>query len=223
MIRPKYIRIQNFNNIIDTSLDLSSAVSLFIGDNGSGKTSVVDAIGLCLFEYKRSDTYADYINSDADSAHIYFECDIANDPITFDITIHKTGSTALEREVNFQGEVYHNSEVSALLERLNLKYFSNIFCSMQNDKDITKLSPTERVTYIQKLLAFSFAPQIKVVDDNIKQLTDNITQLSTTNTALAQTIQNLEKQIKPLNNLDNLYGNIDEVKAKLEELLNKRD
>ena len=52
MIKPKYIRIQNFNNIIDTSLDLSSAVSLFIGDNGSGKTSVVDAIGLCLFEYR---------------------------------------------------------------------------------------------------------------------------------------------------------------------------
>ena len=218
MIKPKYIRIQNFNNIIDTSLDLSSAVSLFIGDNGSGKTSVVDAIGLCLFEYKRSDTYADYINSNADSAHIYFECDIADDPITFDITIHKTGSTALEREVNFQGEVYHNSEVSTLLERLNLKYFSNIFCSMQNDKDITKLSPTERVTYIQKLLAFSFAPQIKVVDDNIKQLTDNITELSTTNAALTQTIQNLEKQIKPLNSLDNLYGNIDEVKAKAEQL-----
>ena len=48
MIKPKYIHIQNFNNITDAELDLSSAVSLFVGDNGSGKTSVVDAIGLCL-------------------------------------------------------------------------------------------------------------------------------------------------------------------------------
>ena len=218
MIKPKYIHIQNFNNITDAELDLSSAVSLFVGDNGSGKTSVVDAIGLCLFEYKRSDTYADYIKSGKDNACIYFECEISNEPITFNITINKTGSTALEREVNFQGKVYHNSEVSALLESLNLKYFSDIFCSMQNGKDITRLSPTERVAYIQKLLAFSFGPQIKTTDDTIKQLTETITELSTTNAALNQTIQNLEKQIKPLNNLDNLYSNIDEIKTKASQL-----
>ena len=218
MIKPKYIHIQNFNNITDAELDLSSAVSLFVGDNGSGKTSVVDAIGLCLFEYKRSDTYADYIKSGKDNACIYFECEISNEPITFNITINKTGSTALEREVNFQGKVYHNSEVSTLLESLNLKYFSDIFCSMQNGKDITRLSPTERVAYIQKLLAFSFGPQIKITDDTIKQLTEAITELSTTNAALSQTIQNLEKQIKPLNNLDNLYSNIDEIKAKASQL-----
>ena len=218
MIKPKYIHIQNFNNITDAELDLSSAVSLFVGDNGSGKTSVVDAIGLCLFEYKRSDTYADYIKSGKDNACIYFECEISNEPITFNITINKTGSTALEREVNFQGKVYHNSEVSTLLESLNLKYFSDIFCSMQNGKDITRLSPTERVAYIQKLLAFSFGPQIKTTDDTIKQLTEAITELSTTNAALSQTIQNLEKQIKPLNNLDNLYSNIDEIKTKASQL-----
>lgn len=218
MIKPKYIRIQNFNNITDAELDLSSAVSLFVGDNGSGKTSVVDAIGLCLFEYKRSDTYADYIKSGENSAHIYFECEISDELITFNITISKTGSTALEREVNFQGNVYHNSEVSTLLETLNLKYFSDIFCSMQNGKDITRLSPTERVAYIQKLLAFSFGPQVKITDDAIKQLTENITELSTTNTALNQTIQNLEKQIKPLNNLDNLYSDIDKIKAKAGQL-----
>ena len=218
MIKPKYIHIQNFNNITDAELDLSSAVSLFVGDNGSGKTSVVDAIGLCLFEYKRSDTYADYIKSGKDNACIYFECEISNEPITFNITINKTGSTALEREVNFQGKVYHNSEVSTLLESLNLKYFSDIFCSMQNGKDITKLSPTERVAYIQKLLAFSFGPQIKTTDDTIKQLTETITELSTTNAALNQTIQNLEKQIKPLNNLDSLYSNIDEIKTKASQL-----
>ena len=218
MIKPKYIHIQNFNNITDAELDLSSAVSLFVGDNGSGKTSVVDAIGLCLFEYKRSDTYADYIKSGKDNACIYFECEISNEPITFNITINKTGSTALEREVNFQGKVYHNSEVSTLLESLNLKYFSDIFCSMQNGKDITRLSPTERVAYIQKLLAFSFGPQIKTTDDTIKQLTETITELSATNAALSQTIQNLEKQIKPLNNLDNLYSNIDEIKTKASQL-----
>ena len=218
MIKPKYIHIQNFNNITDAELDLSSAVSLFVGDNGSGKTSVVDAIGLCLFEYKRSDTYADYIKSGKDNACIYFECEISNEPITFNITINKTGNTALEREVNFQGKVYHNSEVSTLLESLNLKYFSDIFCSMQNGKDITRLSPTERVAYIQKLLAFSFGPQIKTTDDTIKQLTEAITELSTTNAALSQTIQNLEKQIKPLNNLDNLYSNIDEIKTKASQL-----
>ena len=218
MIKPKYIHIQNFNNITDAELDLSSAVSLFVGDNGSGKTSVVDAIGLCLFEYKRSDTYADYIKSGKDNACIYFECEISNEPITFNITINKTGSIALEREVNFQGKVYHNSEVSTLLESLNLKYFSDIFCSMQNGKDITRLSPTERVAYIQKLLAFSFGPQIKTTDDTIKQLTETITELSTTNAALSQTIQNFEKQIKPLNNLDNFYSNIDEIKTKASQL-----
>ena len=218
MIKPKYIHIQNFNNITDAEIDLSSAVSLFVGDNGSGKTSVVDAIGLCLFEYKRSDTYADYIKSGENSAHIYFECEISGEPITFNIAINKTGSTVLEREVNFQGNVYHNSEVSTLLESLNLKYFSDIFCSMQNGKDITRLSPTERVAYIQRLLAFSFGPQTKIVDDTIKQLTENITELSTTNAALNQTIQNLEKQIKPLNNLDNLYSDIDSIKAKANQL-----
>ena len=40
----KRIKVDNFRNLKNVDLDLRPEVNLFIGDNGSGKTSFMEAI-----------------------------------------------------------------------------------------------------------------------------------------------------------------------------------
>ena len=44
----KQIRITNFRNHGDFLVDLNKKTTLIVGENGSGKTSILEAIYICL-------------------------------------------------------------------------------------------------------------------------------------------------------------------------------
>jgi DNA repair exonuclease SbcCD ATPase subunit len=170
MLKLETIHIENFTNISNATIDFNSPVILFVGENASGKSSVLDAIAICLSEHKRSDTFKDYVTYGEKAAKILLNASINNEPISFDVTINNsdTGS-ALERVVKYNKKEYHNSEVSQLLDELELTYFSDLLFSMQGEDDITKLTPTQRANYLRKLLAFDFSDQIKKIDEKTEE------------------------------------------------------
>lgn len=44
------VRIENFRGLRELELDFDSTTTILIGENNSGKTSVLDALRLCLRE-----------------------------------------------------------------------------------------------------------------------------------------------------------------------------
>lgn len=147
-------------------------VIILLGDNGNGKSAVLDAIALCLTESKRSNTYKEYIRRDEKSASILLRAEINSYPISFEISINQTG-TALDRKVIYKKEreePFINSEVTELLERLQLPYFGQILMSAQSEDNITKKTPAERAKYLRNLLNFSFEKQTNFCKDKLEEV-----------------------------------------------------
>lgn len=195
-------------------------VILIIGPNGSGKSTVLESIALCLVENKRADTYKDFIKNGEDHAYIKLEAEICGNPISFDITLNQK-SPPMERTVEYDGKSYHNSEVSALLDTFELKYFSEIIMSMQGADDITKLTPSQRETFLQKLLNFDFSAQVESCKNefnDLKQKIDYNNNLIEFNT---KTISDRKSEIREIKDLTFTESDIKRLNTEISELSEK--
>ena len=173
MIKLNSLDLENFMCIKKAHLEFENQkVIILLGDNGNGKSAVLDAIALCLTESKRSNTYKEYIRRDEKSASILLRAEINSYPISFEISINQSG-TALDRKVVYKKEreePFINSEVTELLERLQLPYFGQILMSAQSEDNITKKTPAERAKYLRNLLNFSFEKQTNFCKDKLEEI-----------------------------------------------------
>ena len=70
-MRLKSLKLFNFRNYSELSLDLSFGINIFIGDNGVGKTNILEAIYvLSLTKSNRYGTINDLIKHDAITSKI---------------------------------------------------------------------------------------------------------------------------------------------------------
>ena len=177
MIKLNTLKLQNFMCVENAELDFKDQkVIILLGDNGNGKSTVLDAISLCLTESKRGDSYKDYIRRGTKEAKIKLDAEVRGSPIIFDITINSTG-TALDRKVTYlakRKEPFVNSEVTTLLEELDLPFFGDILMSAQKADDITSKGPTDRANYLKKLLNFSFEKETAFCKDKIDRAREDI-------------------------------------------------
>ncbi len=177
MIKLNTLKLQNFMCVENAELDFrDQKVIILLGDNGNGKSTVLDAISLCLTESKRGDSYKDYIRRGTKEAKIKLDAEVRGSPIIFDITINSSG-TALDRKVTYltkRKEPFINSEVTTLLEELDLPFFGDILMSAQKADDITSKGPTDRANYLKKLLNFSFEKETAFCKDKIDKAREDI-------------------------------------------------
>ena len=177
MIKLNKLKLKNFMCVDNAELDFKDQrVIILLGDNGNGKSTVLDAISLCLTESKRGDSYKDYIKRGTKEAKVYLDAEVRGNPITFDITIN-SGSSTLDRKVTYKAkrpEPFINSEVTALLAELDLPFFGDILMSAQKASDITSKGPTDRANYLKKLLNFSFENEVAFCKAKIDDARDTI-------------------------------------------------
>lgn len=182
MLKLQRIEMTNFMCVKHTVLDFTDAnVILLVGENGEGKSTVLEAIAFCLnSEHKKSDAFGDYIKEFEHVCNVKLWAEVQNKPIYFDLTVKDTSST-VERLVKYGNpedeenyKEYKNSEVTTLLEKLGLIYYSDIIMSMQDKGDITALTPAKRAEYLSKLLNFDFSDKVQTLKDELKNIKENI-------------------------------------------------
>lgn len=174
MLKLSTLEMTNFMCVPHAVLDFTEAKNvLVVGENGEGKSTILEAIAFCLSEHKKADSFQDYIKEFEDSANVKLSGFIQNEPISFNMTII-SGESTVQREVVYKGETLRNSQVTDLLEKLELKYYEKIIMSMQDDGDITKLTPTKRAEYLQKLLNFDFSDKVEDCKEQVKEIQEKI-------------------------------------------------
>ncbi len=146
------IELKNFRNHRESAFEFEKGINLILGENGSGKTSILDAIGYALFNMKlRSDVNETLtINESSGSVKITFT---GNDDIRYAVTRKfPSGSVSLSVEgakTNITGvsEVY--TKINSLIgnNTENPALFENVIVASQNKfTSIFDAKPSERET-----------------------------------------------------------------------------
>jgi DNA repair exonuclease SbcCD ATPase subunit len=173
----KRLLLKNFMIIEDFEEDFSeNYMTIFSGQNGQGKSSVLFALALCLIEQRKGDSYRDYVKNGQETAYVEMEMIHDNKPILFKITVNSNKSkTSLEREILYDGKVYINSECTTLTNELfNYNVYSLVVFSMQHDASIVTLRPAERRDLFKKIFDFDLEEPIdkiaKVIEDEYNSI-----------------------------------------------------
>ena len=162
MLKLNKLVLNNFMCVEHAELYFNDGVNLIVGNNGQGKSTILQAVALCLLEDKRSDRYQEFIMLGKDTCQVELDADVKGSPISIKISL-STKTTTLARTASYNGKVYTNSEVTDLLDSFDLGYYADIIMSMQNEGDITKLKPSEREAYLQKLFQFDFTIHLQAL------------------------------------------------------------
>ena len=178
MIKINKIRLKNFTCIDEADLDLSNdSFILILGENGSGKSSLLEAIAICFAERKKSSSYNEYVKLGTKECTIYMEATIYNEPIIFDCRI-ESKAAALFRTITWKDKKYINSECSKLLDELNLTFYSDIIFAMQAESDLVGMTPVQRSKLFREIFNFKFEEELSKLDSDIENAKNNINVLT---------------------------------------------
>jgi len=157
------LHLENFMNIesLDMTFDTNEVVMVY-GDNGSGKSSLISAIALALLNYRKGDSYKDFIRTGHETARVILNTLYRGEPLHFDIIISNDKySTPLTRKITFRENVYSNSECTAFLAGLDIEYLEHVMFLFQRDNSIVDLKSGERAKLLKKLFHFEFDAQVQ--------------------------------------------------------------
>lgn len=174
MIELNNLHLEHFMKITEADLDLSSAITILEGDNGQGKSAVMEAIAVCLAERKRADSVKEFVQKGFEHAKIILEMKYNSVPIIFNVVLNVRGGTPLERDVEYEGKHYINSEVTDLIKELDFTFYSDIILSMQGQDDIATMTPVQRANLLQRLFQFDFTEKVKGINDKIDEANEAI-------------------------------------------------
>ena len=174
MIKLEKLHLEHIMCITSADIDLTSSVIILEGDNGQGKSAVMEAIAICLAERKRADSVKEFVQKGFDHGKIILNMSYNNSPILFDVTLNVRGGTPLERDVEYDGKHYINSEVTDLLKELDFTFYSDIILSMQGQDDIATMTPVQRANLLQRLFQFDFTEKVKGLNDKIDDANSSI-------------------------------------------------
>lgn len=176
MLKISNIELTNFMRISHAKLDFSQDnIILITGENGEGKSALLEAIAICMCEHKRGSSFKDYVKVGNDNAHIELSAVIKGQgEIVFDVFLNERGGTPYERVITWNGREYRNSECNEVLQNLNLIFYSDIIFAMQQESDIVRLTPAQRAKFMQQIFNFDFEDKINEIkaeaDTNINLL-----------------------------------------------------
>ena len=171
MIHLCKLSLENFMSIESLDIEFSdNQVIMIHGTNGSGKTAMMSAIALALLNYRKGDSYKDFIRTGCETAHVVLDVLYRGDPMHIDILVSNDKySTPLTRKITFKDNLYNNSECTAFLNSLDIGYLEQVMFFFQKDNSIVDLKSGERAKLLKKLFHFEFDEQITDLKNRLEE------------------------------------------------------
>ena len=168
------ISVKNFMSISEQEVEFSEGITGITGENGSGKSSLLNAIGLCLTEYRAGDSLRDYVKAGELEAQIDLEGFYKGYPISYNVTVNnRPYGNPLKRKVSYKGKVYENSDYSKFIKHENLENLEKVMFLFQGDTSLTSIKPSERAAILKQLFNFNFEDQVNSLSDSISSVQED--------------------------------------------------
>jgi tetratricopeptide (TPR) repeat protein len=185
MIRLKSLSLRNFMSVSELDLQFDDETMLIVvGPNGAGKSAAFLAVALAFTDYKKGDSYKDYIQKGCEFATIDLHAEIRGYPIHYDMKISgKKYGVPMSKRIEYRDKVYINSECEVLVKLLDIEYLQHAMFLFQGDGSIVGMRPGERAKLLKKLLRIEFDEQVVQLKGD---MADTSAKLLDTNSRLAE-------------------------------------
>ena len=160
-----YIKLVNFGNIKHFEKTFNQPLLILSGDNGNGKSTVIKAIRLAVFD-SYDGVLQDYVNWSA--KEFYVEVGFNHKSVDYKTTVRYDGST--ERSLEFNSETYSGDEAKRKLkEILDPSLLKAAMLSLEQETDVVKAKPAERRDHLKKIYNLDFKQTLADIDTEIKE------------------------------------------------------
>ncbi len=221
--------LKNYRSHTDTTVEFSTGINLVLGQNGAGKSSILEAIGFTLYDAGLRTTQKEAVNINNDSSHALIKVVFtANDDTVWSVE-RKLGSTS-SHNLYAGGETQPrktgtNEVVSKVKELtgidLNAKniYENLVSCYQNKIVNIFSDSPAERKKTFDRI--FNTDNYDKIQKESLKKLEDSYSNgIGTKNAVKAEKASKLVSEEELGKRMNDLCDSLEEnkkVKAGTEE------
>ena len=175
------VKLTNWMNISECDLTFNDGINLIQGAVGEGKSSVFAAIAYALSDYKRGDTWKDYIKTGEKSFEIELTYQFGNDPDNVMVITCKGESNkgSVYRELLYKNELKKGEEVTQLLStKLDQQMLNAVVFNLQGGQQLSEMTPAERRDIFKKIFNSDFSDIVEVIKqdrDELQRTLDKLT------------------------------------------------
>jgi DNA repair protein SbcC/Rad50 len=228
------LEMKNFKSHKDTSIDFDTGITIIMGGNGAGKSSILEAISFALFKQHSSKKIEQLITLGDIKNKLYIKLDFTSNGRTYRVTRErgKTGSKAsikIKDQGGFQqlaaGDSQVTKEIQNILEMDGDLFLNAVYVRQGEIADLVDKTPSEKKQLIGKLLgidslekAWKNMKQIMDVYSNEKLILEG--RLKNTDSIKEEVESVNQEKIKYADEINSLTSKIDEIQAEL-DLMNQ--
>ncbi len=154
--------MKNFGNVEEQKLDFTEGLTLFSGNNGEGKSTVLRCLTLLLFN-QTTGKLSDYIRWGTEGFEISTELTHKGKDLKVSFSYSEKSSN---REVSILGtsEKYQNSSALQFLDELfDFRRALSSIVSFENEIDLITTSPSERREYLKRIYDLNFKNELNQI------------------------------------------------------------
>ncbi len=155
------LEMKNFKSHKDTRIDFDTGITIIMGGNGAGKSSILEAISFALFKQHSSKKIEQLITLGDIKNKLYIKLDFTSNGRTYRVTRErgKTGSKAtilIKDHGGFQqlasGDSQVTHEIQSILEMDGDLFLNAVYVRQGEIADLVDKTPSEKKQLIGKLL-----------------------------------------------------------------------
>ena len=175
----KRITLKNYRKYRDADIEIPTGIMGIVGKNGTGKSSLIEAIGWCLYGSKVSRTSKDQIKTIGidknENCIVVLEIMLGDDDVKVIRELRgktQTGHASIFVNGSAKPQVRGTREVSEFITKRtgmdHVAFFTSVFAKQKELNSLSTKQPAERRETIMKLL------KINKIDDAIKLISSDI-------------------------------------------------
>ena len=157
------VYMKNFGNVQEQYLDFKEGMTLFSGNNGEGKSTVLKCLSLLLFN-QNTGKLSDYIRWGSDEFFISSLVSHAGKTLKISFRYSEKASNREVEDLDTKDK-YQNSAATAYLDELfDTKRAIASIISFENEIDLITTSPSERREYLKRIYDLNFKEELNSIN-----------------------------------------------------------
>lgn len=157
------VYMKNFGNVQEQYLDFKEGITLFSGNNGEGKSTVLKCLSLLLFN-QNTGKLSDYIRWGSDEFFISSSVSHAGKSLKISFRYSEKVSNREVEDLDTKDK-YQNSVAIAYLDELfDTKRAIASIISFENEIDLITTSPSERREYLKRIYDLNFKEELNSIN-----------------------------------------------------------